>query len=113
MFCALKGATCRPSCTNIRQRAAARTDLPTWDIVPCTMMTLPVRSPATGFLQVSCVVPQVQGRPFGIETDHRQARQRNLELPEGGPREVQEEHDKGADGAGMPHDQDVRRLRAA
>ena len=39
MFCALNGATSRPSCANMRQSAAASTDLPAWDEVPWTMMT--------------------------------------------------------------------------
>ena len=39
MFCALNGATRRPSWAKMRQSAVAITDLPAWEEVPCTMMT--------------------------------------------------------------------------
>ena len=41
MFCALKGATRKPSCRNMRQKADTKTLFPTWDAVPCTISTRP------------------------------------------------------------------------
>ena len=37
MFCALNGATRKPSCSRIRQNAAASTLFPAFEDVPCTV----------------------------------------------------------------------------
>ena len=62
MFCALKGATCHPSCLKMRQSAVAKMLLPADDDVPCIIKVLAVigiiylSSRHSGFLRTSVLL---------------------------------------------------------